>query len=141
MRQRTQFKKEESNRSLNPSLETLLMRRYGASNINATFLDRVVVKGRRALGMAIDEEWTEALETWCHGYLQAQLADPAFLAAQRLRQLKAASESNEKEASPAPGVGVGEPEQQGQRVQGISICLSAVALSSFHKYDTMTFNL
>ena len=99
MRQRTQFKKEESNRSLNPSLETLLMRRYGASNINATFLDRVVVKGRRALGMAIDEEWTEALETWCHGYLQAQLADPAFLAAQQLRQLKAASDSIEKEVT------------------------------------------
>ena len=64
------------------------MRRYGAHEISANYLDRVVMKGRKAMGMTIEEEWTERLETWCHSYLQAQLADPAFQAAQRLRHMK-----------------------------------------------------
>lgn len=88
------------------------MRRYGASNINAMFLDRVVIKGRKALGMTIEEEWTEALETWCHGFLQAQLADPAFLAAQQLRKMKSVSAGKETPASPKSKKGAGNKKNQ-----------------------------
>jgi hypothetical protein len=89
---RHQFKKEGSNRSLPPSLENLLTKRYGIYDITAK---SVVMKGRKVLKMAKDEAWTEKLESWCHAFLSTQLVDPAFLAAQRLRQMSSAKSSAE----------------------------------------------
>ena len=62
-------------RSAEPVMRTPLTRRYGARFTNGGFLDRVVLKGRKELGMSLDEEWNEALETWCHNFLLDYLMD------------------------------------------------------------------
>ena len=86
MRLRNQFDTEDGYMRLAPSLQALLMRRYGDFDISPGFFDRAVTSGRTALGMTMDEEWTESLESWCHSFVQEHLEDPAFVAAQRLIQ-------------------------------------------------------
>jgi hypothetical protein len=122
-------KKEGSNRSLPPSLENLLMKRYGIYDITAK---SVVMKARKVLKMAKDEAWTEDLESWCHAFLSTQLVDPAFLAAQRLRQMSSAvppaflaGQRNRQMSSAVPPAFLA-----GQRNRQMSSAVPAVAAST-----------